>query len=162
MQPGNWNDVKQTRSVAKDSEKRKMKKDYVEALTQVLYSHPDETIDAVTEYFDEAFDYILETFDRPTRHTLLAEEMVSLLQHSSFDSPTIDMIIAIFRLHGIDAGRLVHRFASTGREECFHNYVTLGPIYVSMGDGQQRKEDEDVLIAAESLCFIRLTALRMT
>ena len=60
--------------------------DRIEALTQVLYSYPDETIDAVTDYFDEEFDFILSTYTRPTRYALLAEEMVSILLRSALSS----------------------------------------------------------------------------
>ena len=137
--------------------------DRVEALSQVLYSYGDETIDAITDYFDEEFDYILGTYDRPTRYNLLAEEMVSILLQSTMSSRPIDVIIAIFRRHGIPAGRVPSGSASTmAWGECRHGYMKLGPIYVSMGNGQERKEDDDVLNAAESLCLIRLTALKMT
>lgn len=145
--------------------KHKMKEDNVEALAQVLYSYSDETIDAVTDYFDETFDYILGTYNRPTRYILLAEEMVSMLQKSSTSSPAIDAIISILRRHGIEAWRvpwgegLAAELLAWG--ECHHGYMLLGPIYVTIGEGEGRKEDEDVLNAAESLCSIRLTELEM-
>ena len=75
--------------------------------------------------------------------------------------PAIDVIITIFRRHGVAAGRVPSINASNMRwGENRFGYVKLGPIYVSMGDGQDRKEDDDVLNAAESLCLIRLTAER--
>ena len=63
-----------------------MAKDYREAAIQVLHSYPDETIDAMSEYFDEELDYILEVFDQPLRNSLLAEEMVWILQNDYMNS----------------------------------------------------------------------------
>jgi hypothetical protein len=37
---------------------------YQELVTQVLFSYPDETIYAITGYFDEELDYILQVYDR--------------------------------------------------------------------------------------------------
>ena len=58
-----------------------MVNDFKEAAAQVLYCYPDETIDAMVKYFDEEFDYILDAFDRTLRYSILAEEMVLILQN---------------------------------------------------------------------------------
>ena len=138
-----------------------MATDCRETVIQVLYSYPDETIDAVTDYFDEELDYMLEVFDRPLRYSLLAEEMVGILQSDSNSASGVDVIVAIFLRHGINAVRIPPSgpLALMGWGEFYKGYVKLGPILVAMGNGQERKEEEDVLCAAESLCRIRLSAL---
>ena len=90
--------------------------------------------------------------------------MVSILLQSALSSPAIDVIITIFRRHGIAAGRVpsINNESNMRWGENRFGYVKLGPIYVSMGYGQNQKEDGDVLDAAESLCLIRLTELKMT
>jgi len=35
----------------------------------------------MVKYFDEEFDYILDAFDRTLRYSILAEEMVLILQN---------------------------------------------------------------------------------
>eukprot|EP00977_Amphora_coffeiformis_P029753 scaffold42761_cov160-Amphora_coffeaeformis.AAC.2 len=135
----------------------KMKKDYYEVVIQVLYSYPDETIDALIECFDEALDYILEVFDRPLRYCLLAEELVWILQNDSMDSGSdVDTILAIFLRHGVKAVKIPPNGPFPPFTE---DYVRLGPILVAMGNGQERAEEEDILCAAESLCRIRMSTL---
>jgi hypothetical protein len=131
---------------------------YQELVTQVIFSYPDETIDAITDYFDEELDYILQVYDRSTRYAFLAEELVEMLLLSA-DSPAVDLIISIFARYGIEARRM-----PAGAQQSysrwgglFNGYIQLGPISVAMGVGQERSEDEDMLNAAESLCRLRLT-----
>lgn len=127
-----------------------------EAVVQALFSYPDATIDAMTACVDEELDYIFQAYDRKTRYTLLAEELVEILQDDT-DSARVDAIVRIFLRHGIKAIRVPNDFGLMRWGECLRGYVKLGTIFVSLGEGQQHREEEEILNAAESLCRIRLS-----
>lgn len=130
--------------------------DCKDAVVQVLFSYPDDTIDAMMDCFDEELDYIFQVFDRKMRYSLLADELVEILRDNTEPS-CIAVIVRIFLRHGIKAIRMQNDFGSMEWGEVLRGYVKLGPIFVAMGEGQQYKEEEDVLNAAESLCRIRLS-----
>ena len=138
-----------------------MVKDRREAVIQLLYSYPDEIIDRIADFFDEEFDFILETYDRPTRYTLLAEEMMDILQN---DTASIDVVVAIFRRHGIRALRVPNSrdpLRAMPWGEISHGCMKLGPIFVSLGGRQQHKEEDEIINAAESLWSIRLSVPKL-
>ena len=141
-------------------ERSNMVRDWRETVLQLLYSYPDETIDAITIHFDDAFDYILETYDRSRRYKIFADELVGILQSNIAES--VGVIMDIFRYHGICAIRVppYSKLSFLNWGDNYYNFVKLGPLLVARGKGQTRQEDDDVLDAAESLCQIRLSNLQ--
>ena len=133
-----------------------------EIVLQLLYSYP-ETIDAITIHFDDAFDYILETYDRSRRNKIFADELMGILQSNDSDiAESVGVIMDIFRYHGICAIRVppYNKLSFLNWGDNYYNFVKLGPLLVARGRGQTRQEDDDVLDAAESLCRIRLSNLQ--